>query len=103
MKTERQKTFELGQTIHSTLAELDLRGTDEQVTKAMTIVNEGFSLHMKGQPVTAEKLLAKAEKVGAECHPWTAVAKSRSLSSRCRSWWRKWYDGVRSTFGFGGV
>ena len=68
MKTERQKTFELGQTIHSTLAELDLRGTDEQVTKAMVVVHEAFSRHMQGLPVTAEKLLAKAGEVAVECH-----------------------------------
>ncbi|MGR3914800.1 MAG: hypothetical protein OD918_09880 [Gammaproteobacteria bacterium] len=67
MKTEPQKNFGLCQLINSALAELDLRGRDAQVTRAMAIVTEAFRLHANGRPVDVAKLLSTAEQAVAEC------------------------------------
>jgi len=67
MNTEPQKHFELCQTINAALAELDLRGRDPQITKAMAMVHEAFVLHADGRRVTVAKLILKAEEEAAEC------------------------------------
>lgn len=53
----------LYQTINCALSELDLRGEDEQVTRAMAIVTEAFLLHEAGREITVAALVEKAERV----------------------------------------
>ncbi len=42
------------------LAKLDEKGTDEQITRAMTIVFEAFRLNLENRSFSVEDLLASA-------------------------------------------
>jgi len=66
MNTVRQNTAALAATINAALAELDLKGEDERVTKAMTIVAEAFSRYADGCPATVDELVAEADSVVAQ-------------------------------------
>jgi len=66
MNTVRQNTAALAATINAALAELDLKGEDERVTKAMTIVAEAFSRYEGGRPATVDELVAEADSVVAQ-------------------------------------
>lgn len=61
MNTGMKDAAELGGTINAALAELDLKGGDQRITKAMAIVAEAFSRYAKGRAVTAAELIAKAD------------------------------------------
>lgn len=63
MNADRQDIAKLAATINAALAELDLKGNDAQVTKAMTIVTEAFFRYEKGQVATVDELIAKADSV----------------------------------------
>lgn len=63
MNADRQDTAELAATINAALAELDLKGRDAQITKAMTIVTEAFFHYEKGRAATVDALIAKADSV----------------------------------------
>lgn len=60
-------TTELGNAITAALTQLDLRGEDPQVTRAMAIVTEAFLIHSKGRRVTPEALLAKSNDIANAC------------------------------------
>lgn len=66
MNTVRQNTAALAATINAALAELDLKGEDARVTKAMTIVAEAFSRYADGRPATVDELVAEADSVVAQ-------------------------------------
>jgi len=63
VNADRQAIAKLANTINAALAELDLKGNDAQVTKAMTIVTEAFSRYEEGRPATVDELVAKADSV----------------------------------------
>lgn len=63
MNANLKNTAELIDTINAALAELDLRGRDKQITRAMTIVTEAFSLYASGNSVTTYALISKANAV----------------------------------------
>jgi len=48
----------LASTILAALAKLDQKGTDEQITRAMTIVFEAFRLHVAKRSFSADDLFA---------------------------------------------
>ena len=68
MNTDMKDAAELGDTINAALAELDLKGDDQRITKAMAIVTEAFSRYAKGRAVTVAELIAKANFVVDENH-----------------------------------
>lgn len=63
MNADRQDAAKLAATINAALAELDLKGDDAQVTKAMTIVTEAFFRYAEGRAATVDALIAKADSV----------------------------------------
>ena len=67
MKTSNCDTVKLGNAITAALTQLDLRGEDPQVTRAMAIVTEAFLIHSKGRRVTPEALLAKSNEIANTC------------------------------------
>jgi hypothetical protein len=58
MKQRISKDDALPSTILAALAELDQKGTDEKITRAMSIVFEAFRLHATKRSFSAEDLLA---------------------------------------------
>lgn len=60
--------IELRAGLLAAIAEMDLKGTDSKVTQAMCIVEEAFSLAVKGQKVIPRQVfisgMAKAKLVG---------------------------------------
>lgn len=60
MNTDMKDTTQLANTINIALAELNLKGCDRQITKAMTIVTEAFSRYNEGRLATTAELVAKA-------------------------------------------
>ncbi|WP_424947654.1 hypothetical protein [Candidatus Spongiihabitans sp.] len=67
MNADTKNTAKLFTSITAALAELDLRGEDQQVTRAMAIVTEAFLLQSNGRRVMPDALLAKANEVVDEC------------------------------------
>lgn len=63
MNTGIKDAAELGGTINAALAELDLKGGDQRITKAMAMVTEAFSRYAKGRAVTVAELIAKADAI----------------------------------------
>ncbi len=66
MNTNLKDTAKLINTINAALAALDLKGSDQQITRAMTIVTEAFLLYKEGRFPTTTELISKAEAVADE-------------------------------------
>lgn len=60
MNLDAKNAAKLANTINAALAELDLKGCDRQITKAMTVVTEAFVRYQEGRLVTADELISKA-------------------------------------------
>jgi len=63
MNADMKDAAKLAGTINAALAELDLKGDDERITKAMAIVAEAFFRYEKGHAMTVDALIAKANSV----------------------------------------
>jgi len=63
MNITREKVEMLGSVIEGSLAELDLRGTNPQIGRAMVIVREAFAAFLKNTPLNQNDLLQKAQEL----------------------------------------
>lgn len=64
-KTQQQNNMliEFQQILNPALAMLDLRGTDETITKVLIIANQALTSLQDGEDISPEKLYSRAMKI----------------------------------------